>query len=1412
MSIFLVYALVTMMVLTMFTLKAAEGAEDEITIVSPNGGENIVSGSTQRVQWSINRAGGYISVYLSIDGGTSWDGIDTISNTPSHGFGSYSWFVPPNLNETTCRVQVIWRSSTAKPWTIYGEDISDGNFSITPNLVIEFTEFPTTMSYGSYKLFRYNMFDPNRRVGYLRFTWRVDEGSGFGSWKPLPGDYSTYDPTIGWIWWMPPYYESAWCEIRVEAIASVGSSVLGVDITNQIQLSSPTITLIQPDGGVVLVGGSTYTIKWKTSLDPSQVIMDIVLEYSTNGGSSWTIIGWSYDDSEEAWIVPNSVDSQNVIVKVTAEWGEWYYLDHDQSSSPNRIISDPNTLTVTLLAPNPPVDSGEVLLSNNTYSIAWSTTGSNDDIQQFKLYYSIDSGSTWTSITGATAPCRWYTWDVPEVDCYTARVRVELVPKSGPSIYAASNHDFNIFYTIYYNYPPIVFAGYDRTVGEEETVYLDGSGSYDAEGDPLTFSWTKIAPGGIDVTLTGADTAMATFSVSLTTYPVTFVLRLTVTDGLEHTDPLFFNTDEVSITVEPRPPVITNVWPDTGWVGTPLTIEGSDLRGAEILMGGMSVGRVLSEPLPPLNPDPDHSYTFIVHDGVPHGKHKITLRTTAGDIASANEVEIFPEPVWQFENGLGFHNPTRYELSYPWNPWGEGRYKDAFGNQAYLCLWVCLGIPYWTPWDGWDCWGYLIEEPFCPDPLAAIYYGAVFWWMAQYGECFGMSTTALRFYHDELSVSDYTPAYSTYPRELDNAGELREHVDYQQGAQMSSEILHAYLGSLISGLVPSSDFTGLGLWMNSMKHSIDTGDLGIATLICDYGAHAVVPYAYEEVDPTHIRFYVYDSNREEFSFPDQAIDKCKSGGDEIDNPPYIEVHKSGLYWDWSFEDADGNMWNSPVGVAFVPWSVVRGPRTMPLSIDGIIHLLAGSATVAVEDDNGSRVGYNESGSLEWGIDGAAPLPMFSGLGWKAQSWFLPTGNYTATVTGTEDGVYNWSCINNGTNAFSIERTEVSNNTVDTMSVDYPDGNPYRGSMEYGTSDEEKVYTLAQVNRFGVRERVYRIINATLTDTGTHVIGTNEDYSGIRFTNNGDEPVTFDVEFQGNVVSEEVWNGTSPPQNGTLPSATRSGITVGPGETVVIYPTNWLDLDNAFVVVEGETVPSPPLDLVAVADGPQVSLSWGAPVSDGGWPVIGYVVNRGEDQENLTFLADVDGISFTDDSVERGRTYYYSVQARNALGISDHSAVVSVSIPALTPPGAPQNITLELTPDGVLISWDPPLSDGGSPITGYRIIRSNGSEVPAEIATVTDAMTYLDTTVENGTTYRYTVLALNSIGESPVSEEMTVDVPEIPEPPDDDDIVVDDDDEKGFPWWLVIVIILGVALLLLVGYIVASSSRKEEGEE
>ena len=59
------------------------------------------------------------------------------------------------------------------------------------------------------------------------------------------------------------------------------------------------------------------------------------------------------------------------------------------------------------------------------------------------------------------------------------------------------------------NPAPVANAGADQAVASGATVTLDGSGSVDPNGGPVTFAWSQTA--GAPVTLSGADTARPTF-------------------------------------------------------------------------------------------------------------------------------------------------------------------------------------------------------------------------------------------------------------------------------------------------------------------------------------------------------------------------------------------------------------------------------------------------------------------------------------------------------------------------------------------------------------------------------------------------------------------------------------------------------------------------------------------------------------------------------------------------------------------------------------------------------------------------------------------------------------------------------------------------------------------------------------
>jgi len=91
------------------------------------------------------------------------------------------------------------------------------------------------------------------------------------------------------------------------------------------------------------------------------------------------------------------------------------------------------------------------------------------------------------------------------------------------------------------NHPPIANAGDDQTVIEEEIVQLDGSDSYDPDGDNLTFLWT--APEGI--TLVNPTTANPIFTAPQVDEDTDYEFILVVNDGEMNSSP-----DAVIITVE----------------------------------------------------------------------------------------------------------------------------------------------------------------------------------------------------------------------------------------------------------------------------------------------------------------------------------------------------------------------------------------------------------------------------------------------------------------------------------------------------------------------------------------------------------------------------------------------------------------------------------------------------------------------------------------------------------------------------------------------------------------------------------------------------------------------------------------------------------------------------------------------
>src|SRR5437773_1618205 len=102
----------------------------------------------------------------------------------------------------------------------------------------------------------------------------------------------------------------------------------------------------------------------------------------------------------------------------------------------------------------------------------------------------------------------------------------------------------------------------------------------------------------------------------------------------------------------------------------------------------------------------------------------------------------------------------------------------------------------------------------------------------------------------------------------------------------------------------------------------------------------------------------------------------------------------------------------------------------------------------------------------------------------------------------------------------------------------------------------------------------------------------------------------------------------------------------------------------------------------------------------------------------------------------------------------------------TPPSAPQNLAATGGNAQVTLTWQAPASDGGSPITNYKIYRGLAPTGETLLATIGNVLTYTDTSVTNGVTYYYQVSAVNGAGEGPRSNEASA-TPSPPPPPPPD---------------------------------------------
>jgi hypothetical protein len=243
-----------------------------------------------------------------------------------------------------------------------------------------------------------------------------------------------------------------------------------------------------------------------------------------------------------------------------------------------------------------------------------------------------------------------------------------------------------------------------------------------------------------------------------------------------------------------------------------------------------------------------------------------------------------------------------------------------------------------------------------------------------------------------------------------------------------------------------------------------------------------------------------------------------------------------------------------------------------------------------------------------------------------------------------------------------------------------------------------------------------------------------------------------------------------PDTGATPSATTDGSTTSTTVTglsahetfnCVVTAVNSVGQSDASNVASAAPyqIPSPPVNFDATRGNASATLTWQTPTDVGGTPITAYnaycstAVPPIDDPSDLCGTFGPGKRTGVVTGLTNGVSYFIGLTAQNAAGESPMNGPVIVT-PA-TVPSHPRRLRVIPETGSLLLKWKVPASDGGDPITQYKVLCQTSPPPfvgsPAYFATTTHLRVRRLT---SGAEYWCTVFALNTVGTSKESTVVT----------------------------------------------------------
>ena len=475
------------------TVKGIAISTASIQLVYPTGGEYWQSGNAYSIRWNNTDNISFIDIFYSTNAGANWTEI--VSGYPADS-NSYNFTVPSNVATDSLRIKI---SGTGAPMlkdssgsNIYVRKISVlspiayDRFNVSKlkviqwsasenvnNVNIEFLPSPggtwlpiatVSASNGQYAwnvnnipgdsvLIRISDAESNLAVvdsssyfsiGLLKLTSpllggtyqsgdtvaitydnssnitsvQFDYSTDLNNWQQINSTpYSTDNQTYNWLLNQSICSDSVYIRISDNLYSSVRDTIPVPITVKQLQINSPA-------GGENWQALTTHNIEWNAC-----GIDSVAIEYSTDKGTTWNAIISSIEASAQSysWTIPYVMED-SVLVRIA-----------DKSNANINSVSGYFTISraeVSVIYPN----GNERFQAGKTYSVRWNSFLVNN----VNIDYSIDNGSTWTSIVHSYPDSlKNYAWQVPQ-NIHSSQCLIRIYDADNSVIADESNDNFVI--------------------------------------------------------------------------------------------------------------------------------------------------------------------------------------------------------------------------------------------------------------------------------------------------------------------------------------------------------------------------------------------------------------------------------------------------------------------------------------------------------------------------------------------------------------------------------------------------------------------------------------------------------------------------------------------------------------------------------------------------------------------------------------------------------------------------------------------------------------------------------------------------------------------------------------------------------------------------------------------------------